>query len=274
MKHFLPGRYTAALLVLVCVAPPTALRGEDSIFKAIVDIFAPDVMEFEAAVADPAMADQFTPILKKILNTEIHFVRKVCRPNKEQLEAIHAAGMAAIGNIAQECARLQQKNVHGQWPDARKQVADALMKKVEEALPAETVARYKQEMAARAEGRKSAALGMMMVSLDRKLMFSPQQFEKARETVDKNWEDKWSRNLQVFGYDDYAPRPPQSVLGPLLNETQQEIWSQNQNYGQIYFGWEQEIGWMSVGNGAELEQATDFDVQPAEADVKPTEKPQ
>lgn len=41
--------------------------------------------------------------LKKVLNAELHFVKKICNPTDEQFAEIHRAGLDEVNELAQLC---------------------------------------------------------------------------------------------------------------------------------------------------------------------------
>ena len=243
-------RLPILLLLIVGFAEPA--RGQD-IIKEILNLFQPA----RPAMRQPAerdipdeMLNQFLPALKKVLTAEIHFVRKVCRPDDEQLAAIREAGEKELKPIARTYASMARNNQHTGFPDARERVSAVLRRRIEALMPEETAQRYRDELAAREAAEKEAAVGMMTVVIDRLVCLSPEQFDKASEAIGKNWDEQWSGNLQVFTYEQYAPVPPPNVLQTFLDPQQQDLLRGRSSRSTIHFGWEQE---MRVLGGIEIE---------------------
>jgi hypothetical protein len=273
-----PRWTVAVLLAAACLAPAGVASGEDLVGE-IFKIFGgnraeparrPEALDINKIVAAPGFANEFTPLLTRVLGGELHFVRKVCEPTPEQLQQLREVGKARVAVISKHFSQLQQNSRSpSEWPDPRTLLAETLQQKIDELLPPEAAERYRDEVAARDLARRQAAEGMMLVLVDRKLCLSGEQYEQAAAAIDKSWKEPWSRNMQIYLYDEYAPVPDAAVLKPLLNAEQQRIWAGRVNHGMIHFGWEQDLGllpWGDDGIALEVEEAA----QPADpAPVQP-----
>jgi hypothetical protein len=253
------SRLIPVVLFVVVIASADVAYSQEGILGGIRRLFGVDRRPAVVEMAEPApeVVNQFTPHLKKVLTAEIHFVRKVCRPDAEQLAAIRKAGVEQLDSVAKQYAKLQQGGRHSGFPDARELIAAGLQKTIDEVLPEEAAQRYRDENAARIEARRQAVTAMMTTLIDRELALTPEQFDQVDRAIGEKWDDQWGRNLQMFLYDQYAPMPHASVLTPLLNEQQKEVWKGRVNHGMIHFGWEQDLGvnWMG---GAELQELDEY----------------
>lgn len=249
--------FLVALLLIVSSSGP--VRAQD-LLEGILDFFQPARRaarpQAERDIPDE-MLNQFLPTLSKVLTAEIHFVRKVCRPDDEQLAAIREAGEEELKSIARTYASMMRNNRHTGFPDGHERVCRVLREKVEALMPEEAAQRYGDELAARAAAEKEATVGMMTVVIDRLVCLSPEQFDQASEAIGKNWDEQWSGNLQVFTYEQYAPIPPPGVLQKFLDSRQQELLRGRPNHSTIHFGWEQEMRVLGM-NDLALEELDEY----------------
>src|SRR5262249_12301222 len=93
---------------------------------------------------------QFAPQFRTLYRTELHFVRVVCQPTKQQYERIAAEGegavKATIKAFALNMRGMQRGGPSGEESDPRKPIADALAKSVRKTLTPEQAARYEKEL--------------------------------------------------------------------------------------------------------------------------------
>jgi hypothetical protein len=250
----------AGLALAVGAESAGAARGDDSVLGGLLRMFrfanrpAP---ARPAPVARPVVveaaevpADVFTPKLKKLLTNELHFVRKVCRPDEGQLALIREAGSAEVDAIAEKLSRSARTSY---LPDARGLLTGALREKVEEVMPAEAARRYAEELAAREADRLDAAAAMATVLIDRRLELTSGQYAGVRERVRAEPAKQWSRDFYVLlFYEQYAKLPDAATIGPALSERQRAVWAAQPATGTIRFGWEQELG-LDWGGTVDLE---------------------
>ncbi len=228
--------------------------------KQVLDVFEAlgNLVDDVAAVAAgaPIVADpleqQFAPQVQLVLNTELHFVRKVCQPTAKQYENLKLVGERAAKSTVKKIAQVQKKMQQGiqpgqqfDWPDPRSVIAELLAKEIAVTFSAEQAERYQWEVTKRAEARKRVALLNWVSKLDRDLLLTTEQRTKLSESLATNWKSTWGQQLEVFVYgDQFAPILPDDQVLPFLNEKQKTIWksapkNQNQMWGFIGFGFMQ-----------------------------------
>ena len=84
---------------------------------------------------------QFLPQLKPLLKSEVHLVKVVCKPSKEQLAKIEKDGDAVIQEAARGIAKAQQNMMQGRWhgntsnPDPRALLQAGMLKSVARTSP-------------------------------------------------------------------------------------------------------------------------------------------
>lgn len=202
---------------------------------------------------DPLIA-QFMPQMRPLLRTELHFVKTVCQPTKEQQKAIAILADKAFKDAVRTYAEAQQKMMQGQWrgnaqPDPAKALQDGMLAAVRACLPPEQAARYQHELDRRAADKKSVAIQNIVVRIDQELVLASDQREALARALDKDWKPAWGGNLESYMYgNDLLPALPQKLIEPILTPTQKKVWAGSQKASaNVYFGG------MNFANGAEME---------------------
>ncbi|WP_437227467.1 hypothetical protein SH661x_000365 [Planctomicrobium sp. SH661] len=208
---------------------------------------------------DPDLVNEFSPKLNQLLKAELYFVQKVCQPNAEQLTEFQKTGKAEIVSIAKLMAQKQNQQHTEEFPQPRKLLTAAFVKKGTEILPPEAAKRYQDEIELRVKDRQETNASLMVSQIDRELHLTETQFQDIQAAVQKDWRPEWSRNVMVFFYPDHAPWPAFKTIRPYLDEKQQTLSQNNANRSTIFFGWESDLGldgWVRLQSTAELFQST------------------
>lgn len=262
-------RYAVVIVAMVVGATASTASAQnplDGLFKAVGELLGDEPERPARAVrpaqfAPPAVAvkdnvkadfvNMYTPFVKKVLTTELYFVKKVCQPADEEFDEIHRAGLLEVAITSKHYEELQKiRQSANQWPDPRVRISAALMKQIKESVSDEAAEKYSQEIAARAEAHQDAAAGMMLVHIDAELLLSPDQHDEIAETLKGKWNKAWSSGPRLFMYPQYARLPESHVLRPHLSDLQRTLWSQRSNNSSVNFGWQMELGlqdWFGVG---------------------------
>ncbi len=243
-------------MVLLCIAAPGGVPAADTPLGELLNLLfrqrreaVQEAVEAAEMAVDVNAGAEFKPTLRGVLGSELHLVRKVCRPNEEQFAQIRAAGLAAVDAVARQMGAAQQSGRPiEQWPRPRQELSAALLAKVSELLPAEAAQAYRAEIEAREAAQRRAGQQMMFVIIDRRLTLLPDQYEPLAAALDKAWDDGLSRNMQLYLYDEYLSLPETRVVAPVLNERQTRLYTAGMNRrGRISFGWEQDLGLDGMG---------------------------
>jgi len=277
MRRLRPRTIPTVLAVALLAATGT-VHAADDFFGNVLKAFGIDAPRPAPPAAvrmappvevGPGMAEPFVPQLKTLLRAELHFVRKVCSPDEAQMKEIIRAGLAGVDVVAKDFAAHQMRNDY-QWPDARGLLAKAVERKVIEVMPADVAGRYADEIAAREKARKEAATAMMTAAVDRRLSLTPKQFDEVSAAIGDRFQNEWSRDLQIFLYDDYGPSPDPSAIGQVLSDRQRKVWGTRSDNGRILFDWEQGLG-ISWGGQVEIGGEFDLDAEAAPAETASAE---
>ena len=236
-------------------AKPVDAQQVLEVFEAFGNLFD-DVAAVAAGapiLADP-LEQQFAPQIQLVVNSELHFVRKVCQPTPKQYESLKLVGDRAAKNTLRKIAQAQKKMQQGvqpgqqvEWPDPRSLISELLAKEIAATLSAEQAERYQLELVKRAEARKRVTLLNLVAKIDKDLLLTAEQRTKLSESLTTNWKSTWGQQLEVFVYgDQFTPILPEERVLPFLNEKQKTIWksapkNENQFWGWMGFGFMQGV---------------------------------
>jgi hypothetical protein len=211
----------------------------------------------KVAAADPvvqAFEQQYAPRFRQLYRSELHFMRIVCQPTRQQFEKIAADGERDLKAAIKQCALKRQEMQMGrfragdQQPDPRKLVTTGLVNAIKARLSSEQAARYRKELEQRDVARKRVALLVLVAGIDKKLVLSVEQRDKLSEILDNNWNDSWNQTQQIMMGGQYFPILPDAKILPILTETQKTVW-RTVPKGNVYFGFS-----LDMFQGIEVEE--------------------
>ena len=140
--------------------------------------------------------------------------------------------------------------------DPRKMIQEGLVRVLKSHLSEEQVARYRKELATRAEAKKQLALRNLVARLDHDLILSPDQ-RKVGESLAAHWDDAWGQSLEMYLYDNnFFPPISDQYVSPFLNESQKKIWKSAQKV-QAFWGGMGLVGGIMAEDPLEDEELRD-----------------
>jgi len=161
---------------------------------------------------------------RQMMRTELHFMRLVTEPTKQQYEKIAADTEPAVKEaIRSLLVAANTGNVGGQ-ADPRGPIAAAVARSVRDTLSREQAARYEQEIEDRTAARKRAAVVNLVAMMDKLLALSAEQREKIGDVLTNNWTDSWGQPQMLLTGGQYVPTLPDAKINPILSEGQRLIW--------------------------------------------------
>jgi hypothetical protein len=172
---------------------------------------------------------QFGPQLRQLHKSELHFMRIVCQPTKEQYGKIAAEGepvvKATIRKLAESMAPQRRGGLAAnQALDPRKALSEALAASVRTHLTPDQARQYQKELDLRATSMKRLAVRTLVAELDARLLLTAEQRGKLNKVLDKNWDNAWGQ-LQLLQYAaHYLPQLPEAEILPILSEKQKDVW--------------------------------------------------
>tara|TARA_R110002072_G_scaffold302999_1_gene491010 strand:+ start:36989 stop:38071 length:1083 start_codon:yes stop_codon:yes gene_type:complete len=211
----------------------------------------------------------------QIVKTELHFIRVVCQPTRQQYDALAADGKLIRTKVLNKFATIQQDMNRGIQSssdnDTRKPVSEDLLKSAKRHLTVDQVAKYESELASRDEARKTFSVQATTARLDRKLVLNAEQRAQIARVLNENWKESWgSMQMIMYGGDSF-PNVPDSKILPLLTETQKKVWRTVNQQNRVFWGFN--VG-MDQGIIIADEQWDDDTASPEEATGKePAEQP-
>jgi hypothetical protein len=195
---------------------------------------------------------QLAPHFRQSYRTELHFMRLLCQPSKQQYERIAADGEPVLKETIKKFAVIAYRQVEKPYP--RELIADALLKLVRTTLSPEQAARYQKELDQRSAARKRAVVQNLVAKVDHALVLTAEQRGKLAEILENNWQDSWNKT-QLFMYDQPFPNMPDAKILPILTETQRIVWQSIPK--SVNFGFD-----LGTVRGIELEEEVWDDDRP------------
>jgi hypothetical protein len=181
----------------------------------------PQVQQFE---------QQYGAQFRQLYKSELHFLRVVCQPTKQEYERISAESAPVLKAIVRKFALGMRDHqrfglIAGpKLSDPRTLITDRLVTSVRANLSPEQAARYQTELDQRSAARKRAIVLSTLAKLDKTLLLTAEQRGKLGEILDKDVKTSWQQ-LQLVMYGDRSfPALPEHKLLSLLNETQKKVW--------------------------------------------------
>jgi hypothetical protein len=255
------------------VAPSGRTRADDEPKAAVAAI----------AVAVPANEDAMMKQLEQqvggqvrnIYKRELHFMRTVCEPTKQQFEKISAAGEASIKDAIRKYAATMRGRT-GDEPDPRTAITAGIAKSVKAILSPDQAARYEKEIEQRAAARKRVAILNLLSAMDKTLILTAEQRDKVKKVLEENWNESWAEPTMLYNLGYYYPTMPDDKIQVHLTDAQKKVWGGV--HKGIRFGFQMNDGQEEVvdevWDGDKLEKKPDAK-EPAAggAPAKPAEKP-
>jgi hypothetical protein len=173
-----------------------------------------------------------TERLRPYLRVEYHFLRTVCSLTSEQRTRIARAAERAYNETIAQYVKLtwspqlrQASAAPRVFPDPRKLIREGLARAAEPYLDSDQAARYRQEIAQRAEAQRRMVIECYILSLDEALILSAEQRSRIAEKLNADWEDAWAHSeSMLLNVDTSVSRIPRQHVLPFLSEEQKKLW--------------------------------------------------
>jgi hypothetical protein len=171
---------------------------------------------------------QFAGQFRQLYRTELHFMRVVCQPTKQQYDKIAADAEPALKATIKKLAVNMRGKMAVEESDPRAPIVDALAKSVRTTLSPEQAARYQKELDQRAAARKQVALLNLVAKVDKVLVLTTEQRDQLAKVLENKWPKSWNQPemLQVLMWNDqYFPQKmPDTEILLILTENQKTVW--------------------------------------------------
>ena len=247
MRHIVPLLLSATCTIWFVEGPRQAFAQKNAPARKAAPA-APQKAP-QAPVKAPALRQQDDVMLqqfeqqwgaqfRQLYKTELHFMRSVCQPTKQQYDKIAADGEPALkATISKFAATWRRPVAADEQPDPRTLIAEALVKSAGAILSPEQAARYRTELDQRTAARKRIAVLNLVCKLDQLLILTAEQRGKLGEILENNWNDAWNQPQWLTMGNQYFPSMPDDKILPVLTESQKTVWRDTPK-GNIHFGFQ------------------------------------
>jgi len=178
---------------------------------------------------------EYGPRFRRLYQAELHYVRMVCQPTKQQFQKITADGEPALQATIAKFAATWRRPVANVQAGLRPLILEALVRSVRSTLAPEQSARYQKELDDRSAARKQVMVLNLVGKIDSILLLSAEQRVKLGEILQSNWNDTWSQEQWLTIVNSRLPPMPDDKILPVLTETQKQLWRAIPK-GNIRFG--------------------------------------
>jgi hypothetical protein len=216
-----------ALLAAAGAIVLTVIGGEGAPGQAVKEAVKATV---KAAPAPPQIDEafvkqveqQYAAQFRQLCKSELHFMRMVTEPTRQQFEKIATEAEAGKKGAARAFA-LQMRGLSRNETDPRSPITDAIAKSVKENLSPEQAARYQKELDERVAFHKRLFVNNLVAMVDRLLILRPDQREQIGKVLRDNWDESWQMQILMYG-GQYLPTMPDAKITPILTDAQRQVW--------------------------------------------------
>jgi hypothetical protein len=182
------------------------------------------------------------PGIRQMYRAELHLMRVIAQPTKEQYDKIAADADAVVKAAVRRYAEASTTGRNTTQLDPRAVLADAVAGRVRTVLTPEQVDRYRKELDQRAEDQRQARRVILVARVDKLLLLTPEQRDKLSDILDKNWDRSWDQ-AQWLHYDGQLvfPLMPDAKILPILTDAQKAVW-RTMKKQNVQFGIDFDIG--------------------------------
>ena len=161
---------------------------------------------------------------RQVLRTELHFMRLVTEPTRQEYEKIADLCDAGVKDAIRSLLVAQYTGNVGAWSDVRAPIAAVVARSVHATLSAEQAAKYDKELEQRTAARKKAVVENLVAMVDKAVVLNAEQRVKIGEVLANNWTESWNQNQLLVMLGRYFPTLPDAKLMPILTDAQRDIW--------------------------------------------------
>ena len=249
MKLTMPSRLVLPITLGLIFHMATASPGQVFDFPDVEagPATPPAVVPEERAKEDAAQNKELTPQelaimqqLRPILQVELSFAKRAAQLDDNQVKTLVENIRPKFITVARRYTK-NQNQLHGVMVFGNRPVGNQA-KSPRDAIAEEVAAQIKQvaneaqqeafeaEVQARHDFRKRAALDQLVALFDEALMFTPEQCEAIRKSLEQRYQSSWADNVEAIGQfsQGYYPIIPAAAITPHLTEDQKRIWQRLQ----------------------------------------------
>jgi hypothetical protein len=161
---------------------------------------------------------------RQVLRTELHFMRLVTEPTRQEYEKIADQCEVGVKDAIRSLLVAQYTGNVGAWSDTRAPIASVVSRSVRATLSADQAARYDKELEQRTTARKRAVVDNLVAMVDKAVVLNAEQREKIGEVLANNWTESWNQTQLLVMLGRYFPTLPDAKIMPILTDAQRDIW--------------------------------------------------
>jgi hypothetical protein len=207
------------------------------------------------ANAGPALKQQALRQLGPLMQVEVLFAKRTCKPTREQMQKMKGDLQKLVQDDVNDFFDLMQGRVAragGRFQVARKMLDDRLAGFIEANLSKERAGVYRDEVEKRNANEREVCVLNLVALLDRELGLSSKQREAIRQSLSENWDDSWSQAIEVGAMrgQNYVPSIPDDLVETHLAPSQCAVWQNMQKIGNVNWGFQVfRLGWFGTPVG-------------------------
>ncbi len=223
--------FLRTFVVLVTITVCGQARSKDRDLGLVNDV----AEMIEAAVPKLVESPDF---LKPLVNSELSFIKRVCRPTVNQMDKIVVEAKTAFDSMSdmvqgnnQPFVRVgeirfmgpNQEQLSGN-PYGR--VRRDAMKYLKPILSEKQFQSYVDETKLRDDFERGAAIWVVIDLMDNKLVLTIEQRQKLYEKLLAGWRDIEISSIQNYvSNPNYMPQVPNNLVDPVLSTEQRSLWN-------------------------------------------------
>jgi hypothetical protein len=211
----------------------------------INDLFSGGNRGGKAVVAKPAekalknFEAQYGRHFDQVVKTELHFIRTICEPTRQQYNAMATDGKLIRTKTIEKFALQRQRinrGIQSKDSNARNSIAEGLLLSAKRHLSADQTAIYERELIARKEAAKKVAILVTAGKLDRRLILDIPQRAQITKVLTENWNPSWGAPQMLIRGGQFLPDIPDLKITPILTATQKKVLKTTTQQSHVFWG--------------------------------------
>jgi hypothetical protein len=187
------------------------------------------------------LKEQALQLLRPVLQTELLFVQRICKPTKDQSRQMKDDLENCVKEDANELFDLlrgRAGRAGSELGSARLLLEERLAIFVEKHLSKEKAAFYRRELQSRDANEREACSLRLVAILDRELCLSARQREAIRVSLLDKWDETWAQAVENGAVQGNASVPfiPDALIEPNLESAQIDIWENIPKAANVNWG--------------------------------------
>ena len=256
-RHFPPHPVNGCLAAFLLLLAPLVAIGQELPAKVLAPVAVAPVVEAVKATKKASKKLEPPPeFLKKLVNSELSFVKRVCHPSDDQMSAIVEAATRAyqkmadlinepnqqffVGNKIRIMGPANEQLKENPYTRIRRDVKQYLKPLVS----TKQFQQYEAEAKARDDFERTAAIQIVVGIIDSKLVLTEDQQTQLQDQLMKGWKNIDIDWLKRYLFNpQYLPQVPDKIVTDILTPPQRKSWETFQKTQMsMHLGMQQNAG--------------------------------